>query len=223
MEKTTELKPVHRDFLNPGMRELWESMRPDDLEDFIHMGGTALAMYLNHRESEDFDFFTTRPLDIEEVRAWKWLQGAKVTGNRVLIDVRMEKHGRTLKINLVDTTGFRDIKMKKKPSILENGTKIAHPLDVIIGKLGAVTQRKATRDYVDLATCYREVPGLLKQAIAIHLEEKETSENTPEEIARNFRRMSWELEYSLSEENRNQLELLNQELVAHPEQFQKKD
>ncbi len=35
------------------------------LQNFVLVGGSALALHLNHRQSEDLDFFTTRMSSIK--------------------------------------------------------------------------------------------------------------------------------------------------------------
>ena len=50
-------RPVHTGFMDHGMRELWSKLGPMP-EDLRLYGGTALALYLNHRSSTDFDFAT---------------------------------------------------------------------------------------------------------------------------------------------------------------------
>lgn len=50
------------DILPPSQRRLWDELSAVPPE-FVLYGGTALALHLGHRESLDFDFFGTRPLD----------------------------------------------------------------------------------------------------------------------------------------------------------------
>jgi hypothetical protein len=41
-------------------RRLWAELR-DTPKTFVLYGGTALALRLGHRQSEDFDFFSNKP------------------------------------------------------------------------------------------------------------------------------------------------------------------
>jgi hypothetical protein len=41
-------------------RRLWGELR-DTPQAFVLYGGTALALRLGHRQSEDFDFFSNQP------------------------------------------------------------------------------------------------------------------------------------------------------------------
>ena len=49
--------------LPPGQREIWTSLAPAAQLNFVFYGGTASALHLGHRESLDFDFFRSEPLD----------------------------------------------------------------------------------------------------------------------------------------------------------------
>lgn len=44
----------------PAQRRLWAELK-DTPDFFVLYGGTALALRLGHRQSEDFDFFSNKP------------------------------------------------------------------------------------------------------------------------------------------------------------------
>lgn len=44
-------RPEHTSFMDEDMRKLLERMKASDLEGYRLQGGTALAMYTNHRSS----------------------------------------------------------------------------------------------------------------------------------------------------------------------------
>lgn len=50
------------DALPPPQRRLWPELRATHRR-FVLYGVTAIALRLAHRESEDFDFFSSEPLD----------------------------------------------------------------------------------------------------------------------------------------------------------------
>jgi hypothetical protein len=52
------------EILPHAQRRLWQELR-DTPEEFVLYGGTALALRLGHRTSEDFDFFSNRPFSPE--------------------------------------------------------------------------------------------------------------------------------------------------------------
>ena len=48
-------------------------------DEFVPYHGTALALHLGHRNSDDFDFFARRPLDLSELEgAIPFPAGAKI-------------------------------------------------------------------------------------------------------------------------------------------------
>ena len=48
-------------------RLLWSELR-DTAPSFVLYGGTALALRLGHRQSQDFDFFSSRPFRADSLR-----------------------------------------------------------------------------------------------------------------------------------------------------------
>ncbi|WP_420633479.1 hypothetical protein [Candidatus Palauibacter sp.] len=54
------------DALPPPQRLLWPELRSTP-SGFVLYDDTALALRLAHRESEDFDFFSSDPLDAERL------------------------------------------------------------------------------------------------------------------------------------------------------------
>src|SRR5437763_12752354 len=49
--------------LPPAQREVWSRLPPTCGLNLVLYGGTAIALHLGHRESLDFDFFCSEPLD----------------------------------------------------------------------------------------------------------------------------------------------------------------
>ncbi|UPK35038.1 nucleotidyl transferase AbiEii/AbiGii toxin family protein [Bradyrhizobium sp. 186] len=65
--------------LPAAQREIWPSLAPSGGLRFVLCGGTAVALQLGHRESLDFDFFCSAPLDKEEVRSqFGFVNGAAI-------------------------------------------------------------------------------------------------------------------------------------------------
>ena len=55
------------DILPAAQRALWPKLAEVSRHSFVLYGGTAVAMYLGHRESVDFDFFTHRTFQPDEL------------------------------------------------------------------------------------------------------------------------------------------------------------
>jgi hypothetical protein len=70
------LKPI-LSILSPPQLQLWAEIDTTP-EEFTLYGGTALALRFGHRASVDFDFFSNRPLDPDELSSViPYLKGAE--------------------------------------------------------------------------------------------------------------------------------------------------
>ena len=56
------------DILPAAQRQLWPDLRPVQTLGYVLYGGTAIALRLGHRQSVDFDFFSSRPVDRQALR-----------------------------------------------------------------------------------------------------------------------------------------------------------
>jgi len=66
------------DILPKAQQELWPLLAPAPGLSFVLYGGTAVALYLGHRVSVDFDFFRSARLDKKELDAsFAFIKGAK--------------------------------------------------------------------------------------------------------------------------------------------------
>ena len=57
----------HLEVLPTEQRQLWSALAPTAQSGFVLYGGTAIALQLGHRASVDFDFFTDRPLNPQQI------------------------------------------------------------------------------------------------------------------------------------------------------------
>ena len=55
--------PVAEGVLTPAMLEIWDVVGSLSPRSAVLMGGTALAVHLEHRQSEDLDMFVHGPFD----------------------------------------------------------------------------------------------------------------------------------------------------------------
>ncbi len=123
------------------------------IEKFYLTGGTALAAcYLNHRESEDIDLFTDTPFDSATVIAAmsRMTAALKVKATLATIHERLRydlafPDGQLLKIDFV----FYDFKHIEPVNHLDT-LAIDSVGDIAVNKLLALSQRTASKDFVDL-------------------------------------------------------------------------
>jgi hypothetical protein len=57
----------HLEMLPPPQMDVWPNLRPTAKLGFVLYGGTAIALQLGHRTSLDFDFFSDRPLNRQQL------------------------------------------------------------------------------------------------------------------------------------------------------------
>lgn len=136
--------PAAECVLTPAMLQIWDlvgSLSPPSGE---LMGGTALAIHLEHRQSEDLDIFVHRPFDPLEllerlqehgpVESDYWSEG---TLNCVFGDVKLQ---------YLLATGQQRIERGRKVG----GMAVGSFPDVVATKLKVVGDRGELRDYYDL-------------------------------------------------------------------------
>jgi hypothetical protein len=142
------------EILPNAQRRLWDELR-DTPQEFVLYGGTALALRLGHRQSEDFDFFSNRPFTPEVLlRGIRYLRNAEVSqseGNTLTVIV--QRNGP------VKVSFFGGLKLNRAqdPDVApDNGIQVASLLDVAATKLATIQQRAQARDYEDLAAIVSE-------------------------------------------------------------------
>ena len=198
-----EYRPVRTDFMDTPMRALWQGMTamPGDLRLY---GGTALALYLGHRESTDFNFATPMSVvDFDLAASIPWLKGARLNGGPGMVDATLDL-SRPIRVTLMET-GVMIPNPQCTPILAPNGVQIAHPSDLIRAKIEACLTRGAPRDFVDIAHGASAWPALCAQAISTHIE---TSGRTRESVARTLIDPPSETSTELREEERRALDEL---------------
>lgn len=112
-------------------------------ENFLLVGGTALALQLGHRTSSDIDLFTQIRFDVEslllQIQSDFKISIRSRMPHALLLDIE------TVKTDLV----FQPSILIESPIILE-GIKMASLLEIAAMKIGAITARGRKRDFIDL-------------------------------------------------------------------------
>ena len=159
---------LYLNVLSEAQKELWDNLEPVSQMGFTLYGGTALALQLNHRYSLDFDFFSSRPLDVQRI-----LDSLPNPGS-----LEIEKcEERTLELTTksgVHLSFFGALAIRRvgiPVSIEKNHLKIASLDDLMAAKLKVLFQRVECKDYIDLAELIRHGKSLSKgltDAVAIY-------------------------------------------------------
>jgi hypothetical protein len=133
----------------PGpQRQLWAELR-DTPKAFVLYGGTALALRLGHRQSEDFDFFSNKPFQPVSLReSIPYLKHAEMTQFQEDTLTAIVHRNGPVKLSFF---GSLRIKRVQDPDIVEeNGVQIASMLDLLASKLKTVQLRAESKDYRDV-------------------------------------------------------------------------
>lgn len=115
----------------------------DFLNDFNLVGGTGLALYWGHRISIDIDFFTDKKQDL------------------LYTEGRLNEIEKSNFISRTPIALFYSIDSVKcdflvypylfgKPPVKEDNIQVASLDDIVTMKLGAITNRGAKKDFIDL-------------------------------------------------------------------------
>ena len=139
------------DVLPAAQREIWSGLAPARRLNFVLYGGTAIALHLGHRESLDFDFFCSEPLDKDHRRAaFEFVKGATILQDapETLVVVAEMPSG-PVKVSFFGGIGFGHI---NDPALTSDGILLVASLDDLMAtKLKATLDRAEAKDYRDIA------------------------------------------------------------------------
>lgn len=144
------------DILPLAQQQLWPELRPVKTLGYVLYGGTAVALRLGHRQSVDFDFFTSRPVDRGVAAAPSLLREAEVT----------QDNGNTFEVITasgvkVSFFGGLDFGRTGEPQETTDGVLLVASLtDLMAMKVKVILQRSAAKDYQDIAAMVRAGVGL---------------------------------------------------------------
>lgn len=144
--------------LPAAQRALWPELAQVPRH-FVLYGGTAVALHYGHRVSVDFDFFTTRPVDPDELmRSLPFLRGGKpvqVAANTLDIEVM---RGEAVKISFLGALPYRRV---RDPQVTDDQVvQVASPLDLLATKLRTIWLRSQAKDFLDIDEFLKQGVGL---------------------------------------------------------------
>lgn len=125
---------------------LWDKIqesRPSWLSSFYLSGGTALALHLGHRESEDLDFFSQGSFDGEEL-----LNELSTLGSLENTEVKAGTLNTYLKGVKLQFLGYPYPLLESV--VMVGVVPVSSVLDVACSKLVTVSQRGSKKDFIDL-------------------------------------------------------------------------
>ncbi|SRR5579871_439643 len=156
------------DILPAPQRKLWGELSGTPKE-FVLYGGTALALGLGHRVSEDFGFFSRTSFDAAALyRAIPYLRGSRIDQSSAnTLTCAVDRDGP------VKVSFFGDLDTLKsiaEPDVVD-GVAIASLLDVAATKMRTLQVRAAAKDYIDVAALLESglsLSEMLKAASAVY-------------------------------------------------------
>ena len=129
-------------------RKLWNELKGTP-KHFVLYGGTALALRLGHRSSEDFDFFSNHLFTPHILqKAIPYLHGAETTQSEPnTLTAIVDRSGPTK----VSFFGALALNRVQDPDVAPNNRiQVASLLDVAATKMVTIQQRAQSRDYEDI-------------------------------------------------------------------------
>lgn len=148
--------------LPKAQQEIWPLLAPAPKLGLVLYGGTAVALQLGHRTSEDFDFFSDRkPLDKELIRkSFAFMRGARVVQDEVdtLVVVATMPSG-DVKVSFFGV----DIGRVNAPLATGDATLLVASLDDLLAtKLKTILDRAEAKDYRDISAMLSSGVSLAK-------------------------------------------------------------
>jgi hypothetical protein len=152
------------DILPEPQRRLWDELTVTPAA-FNLYGGTAIALYLGHRQSVDFDFFGNHAFDPERLAmSVPFLKAATITHQEPnTLTVLVDRNG-PVKLSFF---GLPRLPRLLPPHVAPgSGVRIASLLDLAGTKASVVQQRAEAKDYLDIDAILRDGRIDLPMALA---------------------------------------------------------
>ena len=149
-------------------KKLWQKLS-DTPKNFVLYGGTALALRLGHRQSIDFDFFSSDSFNPEDLyKSISYLQGAEKSqiGKNTLTCL-IKKQNQTVKVSFFGGLNFARL---LSPDLLSDpNIAVASLADLSATKIKVIQDRAEIKDYIDIAELlkYFSLEQMLANAMAV--------------------------------------------------------
>lgn len=136
--------------LQEAQLKLWPELEQVP-QGFVLYGGTAIALRLAHRESVDFDFFTSDDFTSDSiVREMPFLSSARrlqESRNTLTLSCEISGSENPVKFSFFGGLQLGQINL---PERADNGILIASLLDLLGMKCATVSQRMEAKDYIEI-------------------------------------------------------------------------
>lgn len=156
----------------------FDALRPDTLDvlnltmaepllnDFVLVGGTALALHYGHRISEDIDLFVWERFNVDVLVLELTQKHPFTVKIKTPIGVHLFYEGVKTDLVYFPSKPMRDI-------IVQDGVRLLHTDDIAAMKLNAIANRGARKDFYDLyflleKYSIKELMGLFSERFKTH-------------------------------------------------------
>lgn len=141
------------DVLPPAQLRFWQEPNAIPAH-FVLYGGTAIALRLGHRSSEDFDFFSAEPLAPKTFLRESGLESGSeiLQSSENTLTLRIDRGG-PVKVSFFG--GLTLGQIAKPDAVASQRFGIASLEDLFAAKLKVVWQRAEAKDYLDIAAILR--------------------------------------------------------------------
>lgn len=136
---------IHYEILPQEQKRIYKNLSFLKNKGFILFGGTAIALQLGHRQSIDFDFFTSNKLD-------KKLKDEILKNLKSDTMLQNEENTLVFLKNEVKLSFFGDIDfaIRENSLILDDVLEVANLKSLLATKLKATFDRAEYKDYIDI-------------------------------------------------------------------------
>lgn len=135
---------VYIETLAPPTKNLLDKIKDiPDLQNFYLTGGTALALYLGHRESEDLDFFTKDKFNPEILQ--QKLSSINRLENVEVAEGTLNVFLENVKLQFLNYP----YDLLEKPQMW-NGILLSSVIDIACTKLITISMRGSKKDFIDI-------------------------------------------------------------------------
>lgn len=139
------------EILPPTQLKLWPQLSAIPSQ-FILYGGTAIALQLGHRQSVDFDFFSSAPLDSRKLlEIAPFLAKGKIVQPEInTLNCYLEIDNNTVQLQFLAGIDQRQGRVEPPLQCDDNGIYIASLRDLFATKLNTIQARAELKDYLDI-------------------------------------------------------------------------
>ena len=133
--------------LPEAQRAIWDELKQVPRR-FVLYGGTALALRIGHRQSEDFDFFADAPMSPEELlRTLPLLKDATIRQNAPNTLTVVVHRKAPVKLSFFGLTRRR---VNNPEPTVDGVAQVASLLDIAAFKMAVLPARAEAKDYLDV-------------------------------------------------------------------------